>query len=110
MGNTGANETNNGFVDLTEEQIKELKDKHGKIYRIKLEGGKQCWLKAPTRKVLSYAGLAGKQDHLKFNEVLLNQCWICGDEDIKTDDMLFLSVCGELEGIIEVQKASLEKY
>lgn len=96
--------------DLTKEQIEELKAKHGKLYRIKLEDGEQCWLKAPDRKALSYASRAGAQDPMKFNEVILDQCWLCGDEQIKTDDMLFLSASGQLAGIIEVKQAELEKY
>lgn len=96
--------------DLTQEQIEELKAQHGKVYRIKLEDGQQCWLKAPTRKVLSYASTAGAKDPMKFNEVILAQCWLCGDEVIKTDDMLFLSASSILDQIIETKKAELEKY
>jgi hypothetical protein len=71
--------------------------------------GKECYLKKPTRKTLSYASVAARENPLKFNEVILNECWLGGDEEIKTDDELFLSVGTHLERMVEVKHAELEK-
>jgi len=92
----------------TKEQIAEWKAKHGGIFRITVED-KACYLKKPSRKALGYASMAGKENPLKFNEVMLNDCWLAGDEEIKTDDSLFLSVSPKLSELIEVKTSELEK-
>ena len=46
---------------------------------------------------------------MKYNEILLNNCWIAGDEEIKKDDALFLGVSAKLADLIEVKEAELKK-
>lgn len=93
---------------LTPEQIENLKIKHGEIFKITVED-KCCFVKRPDRKTLSYASTIGQKDILKFNEVILNNCWIEGDEEIRNDDYMFLAACGKVSNLIEVKKAELEK-
>lgn len=95
-------------MEFTKERIAELKAQHGEIFKITVEG-KSCLLRKPTRKELSYASVAGKDNPLKFNEVILNACWLDGDEEIRTDDTLFLSVSAKIAELIEVKQAELEK-
>lgn len=95
-------------MEVTKEQIQEWKKKHGKVFKISCDG-KSCYLKPPSRKTLGYAGVAGKDDPLKFNEVILRDCWLGGDEEIRTDDVLFLSVSSQLANIIETKEAELEE-
>lgn len=40
---------------------------------------------------------------MKYNEVLLNACWIEGDEEIREDDGLFLAVSAKLAELIEIK-------
>lgn len=93
---------------LTDAEIKALKAKHGPIFRITV-GDKSCILKRPDRKSISYASSIGSKDPLKFNEVILTECWIVGDEEIKKDDMLFMSACAKIGELIEIKEATLEK-
>ena len=51
----------------------------------------------------------GKTDPMKYNEILLNNCWLAGDEEIKTDDALFLGVSTKLGELVEVKEAELKK-
>ena len=95
-------------MEVTKEQIQEWKKKHGKVFKISCDG-KSCYLKRPSRKTLGYASVAGKDDPLKFNEVILRDCWLGGDEEIRTDDVLFLSVSSQLANIIETKEAELEE-
>jgi hypothetical protein len=90
----------------TDEQIKAWKEKHGKVFFIKVLDG-IGYLKRPSRKALSFASVAGQKDPLKFNEVLLNDCWLGGDETIKTDDTKFLSVSQKLAELVEVVETEL---
>ncbi|MCD8080192.1 MAG: hypothetical protein LUF04_07215 [Bacteroides sp.] len=94
--------------EATAEQISEWKKKHGSIFRIETEGH-VCYLHKPTRKNISYASAAGKSDPLKFNELILRDCWVGGSEEIRTDDELFLAASGVLDQLIEIKQASLEK-
>jgi len=99
-------------MEATKEQIAEWKAKYGTISKItvKADGGnKVCYLRNPSRKALGYASMAGKDNPLKFNEVVLNDCWLAGDEEIRTNDTLFLSVSGKIAELIEVKEAELEK-
>lgn len=100
-------------MKVSEQQIAEWKDKHGTISKItvfdKKAGNKVCYLKNPSRQALGYASMAGKGNPLKFNEMILNDCWLGGDEEIKTNDTLFLSVSAKISELIDVKEAELEK-
>jgi hypothetical protein len=90
----------------TPEQIEEWKKKYGKVWAIIVDGH-ICYLRKPDRKVLGYATVAGKDNPLKFNEVVLQNCFIGGSEAIKTDDELFLGASSVLTDIIQVKEAEL---
>lgn len=95
-------------IEITQEQIQEWKAKHGDIFKLKIED-KVCYLKVPDRKTLSYASSVATKDPLKFNEIILNNAWLGGDEEIKTQDSLFLAASSKIAEIIEVKEAELEK-
>ena len=61
--------------EITQEQIQEWKSKHGDIFRLKIED-KECYLKTPDRKTLSYASSTATKDPLKFNEIILKNSWL----------------------------------
>lgn len=89
-------------------QIEEWKAKHGRVFCVTV-GDKACYLKKPSRKALGYATVAGKDNPLKFNEVILKDCWLGGDEEIQTNDDLFLGVSAQLPNLIEAKEAELSE-
>lgn len=93
---------------VTTQQIAEWKKKHGDIFKITVDG-KEAYLHKPDRKTLGYATSLASNEPLKFNEVLLNNCWLGGDTEIKTDDTLFLSASSKLAELIEIKNAELVK-
>jgi hypothetical protein len=93
-------------MKVTKEQIAEWKEKHGKVFCITVDG-KVGYMKRPSRKALGYAMVAGKENPVKFNEVLLKDCWLGGDEEIKTDDELFFAVSSKLGEIVNAKEAEL---
>lgn len=95
-------------MTATAEQIKEWKDKYKDVYMISVDE-RSCYLRRPTRKELSYATMAAKNDPLKFNEVILSSCWLDGDDEIKTDDYLFLGASTQIANIVQVKEAELKK-
>lgn len=88
--------------------IEELKKKHGEIFLIEFED-KKAYLKKPSRQVLSLAMSKMQTNPLGFAETILNQCFIAGDEDVKTNDAYFFGAAAQLEGLMEVKTAELKK-
>lgn len=68
-----------------------------------------AYLRRPTRKALSAAAVVGKTDPMKYNEVLLKNCWLGGDEEIQEKDDLFLGASEALADLIEKKEATLKK-
>ena len=93
---------------ITKEQIQEWKKQHKDIFVISVED-KKVYLRTPDRKTLSYASTLATKDPLRFNEVILENCWLGGDEEIKTNDELFLAVSSKLPDLIQIKEATLEK-
>ena len=91
----------------TAEQIEEWKRQHGEVYAVSVEES-VCYLKKPTRQVLS-AMSSLVNDPIRSAEFLLNNCWLAGDETIKTDDEKFLGVVSQLGELVKVKAAKLEK-
>jgi hypothetical protein len=94
--------------EVTQAKINEWKKKYGDIFHYKVDG-KECYLRNPDRKTLSAAATVGRNDPLRYNEILLQNCWIEGDEEIKTDDQYFLGISSKLAEIVEVKEGTLKK-
>lgn len=93
-------------MKITKEQIKEWKEKHGELFQITVED-KSCILRTPTRQDLSYASVV--KDPIKMSEALLNRLWVDGDEEIKTDDSLFMAVVNKMDEVLKVKEAEVKK-
>ncbi|AZI53903.1 hypothetical protein EIB75_10635 [Epilithonimonas vandammei] len=94
--------------EVSQEQIDAWKKQYGDIFAIKVDG-KTAYLKKPDRRTLSFASVAGQKDPMKFNEIVLENCFIGGDEEIKKDDSLFLAASSKIVELIEVKEAELVK-
>ena len=93
-------------MKYSKEQIQEWKKKHGDLFEITVEG-KGCILHRPTRRDLSYATVV--KDPIKMSETMLNQLWVDGDEEIKTDDALFFAAIQKMQEVLEVKEAEIKK-
>lgn len=91
---------------VSAEQIAVWKKKHGKVSAIIIDGH-ICYLRNPDRRILSYASTVGAKDPVKFNELILANCWLGGSEAIKTDDELFFGASGKLAELIVFKEAEL---
>ena len=94
-------------MEITQEKIEGWKKQHGDIYLIEVED-KACVVRKPNRKDLSFAMLL-KDDPIKFNETFLNNLWVDGDEELKTNDDYFLAVSSQLGELLQIKEASLKK-
>lgn len=95
-------------MDVTKEQIKQWKTKYKEVFVLRVDD-KVAYLRTPDRATLSYASTLATKDPMKFNEAILTNCWLGGDEEIKTDDALFLSASSKLGELIQIKEATLEK-
>ena len=95
-------------MDVTKEQIKQWKAKYKEVFVLRVDD-KVAYLRTPDRATLSYASTLATKDPMKFNEAILTNCWLGGDEEIKTDDALFLSASSKLGELIQIKEATFEK-
>ena len=95
-------------MDVKKEQIKQWKAKYKEVFVLRVDD-KVAYLRTPDRATLSYASTLATKDPMKFNEAILTNCWLGGDEEIKTDDALFLSASSKLGELIQIKEATLEK-
>ena len=93
-------------MKYSKEQIQEWKKKHGDLFEITVDD-KNCILHRPTRRDLSYASVV--KDPIKMSETMLNQLWVAGDEEIKTDDALFFAAIQKMQDVLEVKEAEIKK-
>jgi hypothetical protein len=96
-------------MDFTDKQIEEYKKTHGDIFLLEFpEVNKSAILKKPTRAQVGHAMSAGS-DGLKKAEILVTNCWVAGDEEIKTDAGLLIGAMPTLDEMIGVKTAELKK-
>lgn len=89
-------------------KIEGWKAKHGEVFMVEVDG-RVAYLKKPDRKTISAATVVGGNDPVKFSEILLTNCWIDGDEQIKDDNELFFGVAAQLGQLMQAKEASLKK-
>lgn len=92
-----------------EAQIKAWKAEFGEIFYFKVGPDKECYLKKPTRQALSYAAVAAQTDPLQYNEIILEDSWLAGHEEIKTDTGLFLSISQHIPSLVEMVEVEMVK-
>lgn len=93
--------------EVTPDQIEQWKKKHGEVFQIEV-GESVCYLKKPDRLTIK-ASLSAGADKIRSNEIMLANCWLGGDENIKTDDSMFFGVSGVLDELIDIKAAELKK-
>jgi hypothetical protein len=94
--------------EVTQEQINAWKELYEDVWKITVDG-KVAFLKSPDRKTLGFASSVGASDPMKFNEILLKNCWLAGDMEIQTNDKLFLSASSKLAELIEIKETEMVK-
>lgn len=93
----------------TPEQIEGWKEKYKTVNKLTIEG-KTAYLRKPDRRTLSLAMTKiSKGDIMGGSEAILENCWLGGDTEIKTDDDLFMAAVSKVGDLIQVKEAELEK-
>jgi hypothetical protein len=93
---------------VTNEQISMWKNLHGEVFEARIEDS-VGYLKKPDRATIKAMAACAQSDPIRSSEILLENCWLGGDERIKTDDSKFLAVVGQLSQLVEIKSAELKK-
>ena len=100
---------------MSEKQNKEIKEMipAGAKYCLEIED-KKCYLKGMSRPILETAlGLImptnGTPKLITAGEMILNACWLGGDEEIRKDDELLSEASLKCVELIERKNAVLKK-
>lgn len=93
---------------VTKEQIAEWKKTYGEIYEIPFEDGKVCYLAKPNRKQTSLILAKGANNPLGGVDVLLANCWLAGDEVIKTDAGYHIGLAAKIDQIVGTKLAEVK--
>ena len=111
---------------MKKEDIEKLKQKYGEVYEVTapnvdretgeevIKGGKTEYVgyfRKADRNTLSYASRvsSGLQDPIKFNEALVRNTFIGGDDEIKQQDEFINAVAEQLQTTIKQVEAKLKK-
>lgn len=97
------------ITNPTPEQIEAWKEQYKTVHKLTI-GDKTAYLRKPDRRTLSLAMTKiSKGDIMGGSEAILENCWLGGDTEIKTDDDLFMAAVGKVGDLIQVKEAELEK-
>lgn len=104
----------NGLTKEQNDTLARLKKTHATVYvlAVERENGAQAvaFLKPPQRNILNFYLAKVGTEMITANEVLLNSIWLEGDEEIKTNDSLFLSAIPQLGQMMNIKQGSLRKF
>jgi len=92
----------------TPEQIAGWKNLHGDVFTVEV-GDRIGYLKRPDRATMAAATSIGEKEPMRFSEILLENCWLGGDEAIKREDRYFLAVLPQLDILVDFGVATLKK-
>lgn len=94
--------------EIKDTQIEAWKRQWGDVFKITVEDS-VCYLRKPDRQTIKAVATLSQNDPIRSSEIMLENCWIVGDEAIKTDDAKFLAVAGQMAALVEVKTAELKK-
>ena len=93
--------------EVDQAKIDSWKKQHGEIFAVTGDN-KVCYLKKPDRKILAYITSLGNNP-IKMNEALINNCWLGGSENFKTDDALFLGLSQQIGTLVQIKQTEIAK-
>ena len=101
------NETSEKYTP-TDKQIENWKQKHGEVFSYESDE-LACYLKRPDRKTIAAAAAVGSTDPVKYAEIMIANCWLGGNEALKTEDRYFFGLQQQLTALVEIKTGTLKK-
>ena len=94
--------------ELTPDQERELKERYPSLFKLEFDD-KVAYLRKPDRATLKAAMSKVLTDPIGFAEVILKNCWLQGDEDVKKNEEYIMGSVAPLNNIVNARTAELVK-
>lgn len=91
-----------------DEKCAAIKAKHPKSF-VLIVDDKAAFVNAISRKIISMAQTVSNGDEVNLCELILDACWIEGDDEIRDDDDYFIPAMAQIQGLLTLKTASLKK-
>lgn len=98
-------------MDFTQ-TIDNLKKQGIETYTITCDNGKECLIRKPTIKTSSKIlpiMMAENADLLKAGKIIIDECWIAGDDEIRKDEDLNAEVSLAALQVVQLKVAEIKK-
>ncbi|GIV42048.1 MAG: hypothetical protein KatS3mg034_1358 [Vicingaceae bacterium] len=100
-------------MEITEAQIKKWKAKYGDVYAITVnieeDTKATAYFRKPDLQIISAAAKFADIDPIKSGNIMLENCWLAGDEIIKEDEEAKLGVIKKLGELFKIKEAEIKK-
>src|SRR5690349_7517575 len=84
--------------EVTDVQIELWKKEFGdRIFQMTRDD-KCAYMRKPDRVIMAFLTTVPRD---QFNETLINNCWLAGNEELKTDEDAYMWLCGELTKLLD---------
>lgn len=98
-------------------QINEWKNKYGSVYAITIPGNTDDgekdsftgYFRKPNLKIISASSRFANDNPVKSGEILFENCWLGGDQEIKDNDELKLTAITKINELFKVREADIKK-
>ena len=88
-------------------QIDEWKRLYGDVFGYVSNDGKCCVLRAPNLVILDACRTISGGSSFRFDEALLENCWLAGDNELRTEDKYRLGLFDWLATVIQKVEGEL---
>lgn len=92
-------------------EIERLKKQHGRIYQIVVDDDGDLYVayfRRPDMAVLSAMTKMAKTDEMQAAKVMVENCFVAGAEQVRTDAALFVAAVGQLGTVIGQVRATIK--
>lgn len=98
------------MAKITQAQIDGWKKENPEgVFEIKSKDGKTGYIKAPDRPTLSYASSFLPHDRLGYVDTILENSWLGGNEELRTNNKYFLGISTQIDEAVEVAEVEIKK-
>ena len=96
------------MAKVTKEQIAQWKKDNEKVFILESKGA-TAYIRKPDFNDVDYATSVSVNSPLSFPKEIINQCWLGGDEIMKTDAGYIMGVSSVIDTIIEVIEVEVKE-
>lgn len=101
-------------MEITQAQIKSWKKKWGEVFQIDVptddEGNIAIgYFKKPNLETISAAEQFVESEPIKAGNIMFNNCWLGGDDQVKENDECRISAIKVIGSLFKVRTATLKK-